>query len=83
MMSSYTLRGLGSSFHHKNAVTPWSRQCLRSDAMHTISESVLSQAQGAHRLCAFAAEDDIVMQTFKKQQKAYRDLLKGMEVRLF
>ncbi len=30
--------------------------------------------------CASAADDDIVMQTFKKQQHSYRELLKGMQV---
>ena len=48
---------------------------------NTCRVTVWKETSGADCLCAPAAEDDIVMQTFKKQQHSYRELLKGMQVR--
>ncbi len=83
MMSSCMLRGLGLLLPSRERCDTLEQAMLwvRCNA-YDLTVSVVS-SPGAYLLCAFAAEDDIVMQTFKKQQKAYRDLLKGMEVHLF
>lgn len=40
-----------------------------------------AQLSEIHGRCACAgADDDIVIQTFKKQQQSYRNLLEGMKV---